>query len=101
MPDKQRNTLIGTTVGAGVGALIGSATGGGPAAIAVGAAIGGAAGGIIGYWAGPDACYYRNRRGEVWQVPCIDPRERSQACFVGRQPGGLRETYCPWDHRGV
>jgi hypothetical protein len=101
LPDQQRNTLIGTGVGAGIGALVGSATGGGPGAIAVGAAIGGAAGGIIGYYAGPDHCYFRNQRGEIWQVPCEDLRVRAKACFVGRQPGGLKEVDCPWDHRGV
>src|SRR5690348_9001320 len=70
MPDQQRNTLIGIGVGAGVGALIGSAVATGGGSIAAGAAIGGVTGGVIGSLIRPDACYFTNRRGELWQIPC-------------------------------
>jgi len=88
-PDRDRNIIAGATagatVGAGVGALIGHATGGPPAGWA-GAAIGAASGAVIGAAVGsvkPKGCHYRNTRGETWQVPCYDPREKTEACFVG------------------
>ena len=74
-PPEQRNALIGATLGAGVGAAIGSVTGGPPGAW-TGAAIGFAAGGLIGYIIRPEGCYFRNRRGELWQVPCEEARAR-------------------------
>jgi len=92
-PERDRNIMIGAGVGAGVGALIGSATGGPPGGWA-GAAIGAVSGGVIGSLVRHEACYIRNRRGELWQVPCHDPRIRSEACFVGNSPGGLSEVPC-------
>jgi hypothetical protein len=83
MPDLQRNTLFGTAAGIGVGAL-------------VGAAIGGATGGAIASLIRPPACYFRNKRGELWQVPCEDLRVRAEACFVGGTPVTLEEVACPW-----
>ena len=93
MPDRDRNILIGTGVGAGVGALIGSASSGPPGAWA-GAAIGAAAGGVVGSLIKDSACYIRNRRGEIWQVPCSDQRIRAEACFVGGSFGSLTEVPC-------
>jgi len=72
-PQRDRNALIGAGVGAGVGALIGSAAGG-PPAMWAGAAIGAVTGGVVGSLVKDQACYYRNKRGELWQVPCDDPR---------------------------
>ena len=97
-PDQQRNALIGAGVGAGVGALVGSATGGPPGAWA-GAAIGAATGGFIGYLIRPEGCYFRNSRGELWQVPCEEARTRAEACFVGRGPDGLEQVECPYLRR--
>jgi hypothetical protein len=99
MPDSQRSVLAGAAIGTGVGALVGSATGTGPAAIAVGAAIGGVTGGIIGASVGSQACYFRNKRGEIWRVPCEDTRIRAEACFVGGAVGGTEQVYCPWEKR--
>ena len=94
-PDLERNTLIGVGAGAGVGALVGLAAGG-PTAAWIGAAVGGAAGGVIGYLVRPDGCYFRNQRGELWQVPC-DPRiTGSVTCYVGNEISGLREIRCPY-----
>ena len=92
-PERDRNIAIGAGVGAGVGALIGSAAGGPPAAWA-GAAIGAVSGGIVGSLVRREACYYRNKRGELWQVPCEDPRVRAQACFVSGASGTLEEVDC-------
>ena len=92
-PEQDRNILIGAGVGAGVGALIGSASGGPPGGWA-GAAVGAAAGGVVGALVKGNACYFRNKRGELWQVPCEDPRVRSEACFVGSAIGGLSEVPC-------
>lgn len=98
MPDHQRNSILAAGIGAGAGALIGAATGAGPVAIAVGAAAGGTAGGIIAAYAGPQGCFFRNKRGELWKVPCNDPRIKAEGCFVG-SPGSLEEVYCPWQHK--
>lgn len=94
MPDQDRNILAGATVGAGVGALIGSASGGPPGGWA-GAAIGAAAGGAVGSLIKDNACYIRNRRGEIWQVPCEDQRIRATGCLVGSFSGTLNEVPCP------
>jgi hypothetical protein len=94
---QQRNALIGAGVGAGVGALIGSATGGPPGAWA-GAAIGAATGGVVGYLIRPEGCYFRNRRGELWQVPCEEARG-AEGCFYGRAPDGLEQVECPYLRR--
>ena len=94
MPDQDRTILAGATVGAGVGALIGSASGGPPGGWA-GAAIGAAAGGVVGSLIKDNACYIRNRRGEIWRVPCTDQRVRAKACFVGTAPSTLTEVPCP------
>ena len=95
MPDRDRNTLIGAGVGAGVGAAIGSASSG-PAGTLAGAAIGAVTGGVVGYIITPEACYFRNKRGEIWQVPCEDRRVRAAACFVGHAPYDLRQVPCPY-----
>jgi len=95
MPDRDRNTLIGAGVGAGVGALIGSAVGG-PAGTAVGATIGGTTGGVVGYLIRPEGCYFRNKRGELWQVPCEDRVVRSEACFAGHRHGELQQVSCQY-----
>ena len=94
MPDQDRVILAGAAVGAGVGALIGSASGGPPGGWA-GAAIGAAAGGAVGALIKDNACYIRNRRGEIWRVPCTDQRVRAAACFVGTAPHTLTEVSCP------
>ncbi len=105
LPDYQRQALIGAGLGAGAGALIGAsivggaAAAGGPAAIAIGAAVGGAAGGIIAANLGKPACYFRNKRGEIWMVPCEDERIRREACFVGHPVAGVEQVYCPWEKR--
>ena len=94
MPDRDRNGLAGAAVGAGVGALIGSASAGPPGGWA-GAAIGAAAGGVVGTLIKDNACYIRNRRGEIWQVPCEDQRIRATGCFVGGFSGTLNAVPCP------
>jgi uncharacterized protein YcfJ len=93
VPERDRNILVGAGVGAGVGALIGSASAGPPGGWA-GAAIGAVSGGVIGSLIRRDACYIRNRRGEVWQVPCEDPRIRSEACFVGDSSSNISQVPC-------
>jgi len=90
----ERNVFIGAGLGAGVGALIGSATGG-PAGAGIGAAIGGAAGGTISFLIRPDRCFIRNRRGELWQVPCHGRPVRASTCYVGNDVSGLRRVPCP------
>jgi hypothetical protein len=94
MPDETRNVLIGIGVGAGVGALIGSAVATGGGSIAAGAAIGGATGGVIGSLIKPNACYFTNRQGELWQNPCGHVPKGAVACFYGRAPGWLEEVDC-------
>ena len=81
MPDQQRIAAMSAGAGAATGAAIGAAGGGGVGAIA-GAAAGAAAGDMVGYFIKPGGCYFRNRRGEVWRVPCQDRRVLlSEACF--------------------
>jgi hypothetical protein len=94
VPERDRNTAMGILAGAGVGAAIGTATSG-PTGTWVGAAIGGAAGGLVGYLIRPDGCFYRNRRGELWQVPCEGKFVGNAACYVGNDIGGLRQVPCP------
>lgn len=91
-PERERNMLIGAGVGAGVGALIGSASG--PPGMWTGAVIGAASGGVIGYFVKNNACYFRNKRGEVWQVACEDPRVKAEGCFVGNSTSNLSEVPC-------
>ena len=95
MPDRDRNTLFGAGVGAGVGAAVGSASGG-PAGTLAGAAIGAVTGGVVGHIITPEACYFRNKLGEIWQVPCEDRRVRAAACFVGHAPDNLRQVPCTY-----
>ena len=97
-PPEQRNALIGATLGAGVGAAIGTAAGG-PTGTWAGAAAGAVVGGIIGYVIRPEGCYYRNKRGELWQVPCDEARSRAEACFRGRGPDGVEQVECPYMRR--
>jgi YMGG-like Gly-zipper len=92
LPERESNILIGTGVGAGVGALIGSTYG--PQGGWTGAAIGGAVGGLIGSVIRPGACYFRNRRGEIWQIPCEYPDTKPTACFVSGWFGWRREVPC-------
>ena len=89
-PDRDRNALIGAGVGAGIGAAIGSTSGN----LLTGVAIGAVTGGVVGYIITPEACYFRNSRGEIWQVPCEDRRIRAAACFVGHAPYDLRQVSC-------
>jgi hypothetical protein len=95
MPDQQKRALIGVGIGAGIGALVGSAVASGPGAIAVGAVVGSAAGGIIAAYAKPEGCFFRNKRGELWQVPCSYAPRGPAACFIGRAPDGLQKIDCP------
>jgi len=97
-PDRDRQALVGAGVGAGVGALVGSATSG-PTGLWAGAAIGAVTGGVIGALVKPQACYYRNMSGELWQVPCTDQRVRYEACFVSDPLGGMSEMPCPTPNR--
>ena len=90
MPDRDRNALIGAGVGAGVGAAIGSTHGN----LLAGIAIGAVTGGVIGYIVTPEACYFRNNLGEIWQVPCEDRRIRAAACFIGHAPYNLQQVSC-------
>ena len=97
-PPEQRNALLGATVGAGVGAAIGAAAGG-PVGGWTGAAVGAGVGGIVGYLIRPEGCYFQNRRGELWQVPCDEARARGMACFRGRGPDGVEQVECPYMRR--
>ena len=92
-PDRDRNIAIGVLAGAAVGAAIAS---GGGSSVLTGAAIGGATGGVIGALIRDPACYVRNRRGEIWQVPCM-PRARYayNTCYVGTSVSSLTEVDCP------
>jgi hypothetical protein len=92
-PDQTRYMLGGAAVGAGIGAVIGTASAGPPGGWA-GAGIGAAAGGAIGAIIKDQACYIRNRQGEIWQVPCTDNRVMAKACFVGNAFGALTEVPC-------
>jgi YMGG-like Gly-zipper len=92
-PERDRNMMIGAGVGAGVGALIGSASGG-PPGMWAGAAVGAVSGGVVGSLVRREACYFRNRRGEVWQVPCDNTRIKADACFVGNAPFNASQIPC-------
>jgi hypothetical protein len=94
MPYEQRNTLIGFGLGAGTGALVASAVATGGGSIAAGAIIGAATGATIGSLIKPDACYFSNRRGELWQIPCGFRPASAVACFYGRGPGSVVEIDC-------
>ncbi len=100
MPERDRNTIMGSLAGAGVGAVVGHAVGG-PATGWLGAAVGSAAGGIIGYLIRPDGCFVQNSRGELWQVPCDDLPVRTAGCYIGNDIRGLHEVDCPsrWGRR--
>jgi hypothetical protein len=93
VPQRDRNIMAGAAIGAGVGALVGSASGGVPGRWA-GAAIGTVSGGAIASLIPHDGCYIRNKQGEVWQVPCGDPRFRSEACFVDGAPNNISRVSC-------
>jgi hypothetical protein len=60
----------------------------------VGAAVGGAVGGTIAYFIRPEGCFYRNRRGEFWQVPCEDKIVGRPACFIGNDVIGYEPVDC-------
>ena len=92
--DFDRQVFFGTLLGAGFGAAVGTA--GGPAGTAIGAAVGAGAGGAVAFLMRPDGCFIRNRRGELWQVPCRGPIVRgASACFVGSEVRGLQQVACP------
>lgn len=95
MPDRDRNMLLGFAAGAGAGALIASAVATGGGSIAAGAAIGGVTGGVIGSMIKPDACYFTNRRGELWQIPCGYHPVAATACYYGKGPYMLEHVECP------
>ena len=90
-PERDRNIALGIGVGAGAGALIGSAAAG-PTGVWPGAAIGAATGGLIGALIRNEACYWRNKQGELWQVPCEGPRANLHGCFIG--PDGATQGAC-------
>lgn len=92
-PQRDRNILAGAGIGAGIGALVGSASGGPPGGWA-GAAIGAASGGAIASLIPHEGCYIRNKRGEVWQVPCGNPRFRSERCYVDHAPSNISQVAC-------
>jgi hypothetical protein len=95
MPERDRAYVVGTTVGAGVGAVVGSATAGPPGGW-IGAGIGGATGGAVAAIVRPDACYVRNRRGELWQVPCEGRQARlAEVCYVSGWFGSMEPVPCP------
>lgn len=95
---RDRAILAGAGIGAGVGAVIGSASAGPPGGWA-GAAIGGVTGGVIGSMIQPEACYFSNRRGELWQVSCHETSYPPGRCFVGSRYGSLQEVSCPYRRR--
>jgi hypothetical protein len=90
-PERDRNIALGIGVGAGAGALIGSAAAG-PTGVWPGAAIGAATGGLIGALIRNEACYWRNKQGELWQVPCEGPSAKLHGCFIG--PDGTTQGEC-------
>jgi hypothetical protein len=90
MTEQDRRTWFGAGAGAGAGALIGSAAGG----PLVGAAVGGAVGGTIAYFIRPEGCFYRNRRGEFWQVPCEDKIIGRPTCYIGNDVKGYEPVDC-------
>ena len=100
LPERDRNTILGSAAGAGVGGLVGWMVGG-PATGWVGAAVGSAAGGMIGYLIRPEGCFVENARGETWQVACDDLPVRATGCYVGNDIRGLHEVQCPprWQNR--
>lgn len=92
--DFDRQVFMGTLLGAGLGAAVGTA--GGPAGTWIGAAVGAGAGGAVAFLMRPDGCFIRNRRGELWQVPCRGAIVRgASACFVGNEVRGLQQVACP------
>jgi uncharacterized protein YcfJ len=90
-PERDRNIAFGIGIGAGAGALIGSAAAG-PTGVWPGAAIGAATGGLIGSLIKNEACYWRNKQGELWQVPCEGTNLKSRGCFIG--PDGATRGAC-------
>jgi hypothetical protein len=90
LAERDRNVILGAGAGAGAGALIGSAAG----SPLIGAAVGGAVGGTIAYFIRPEGCFYRNHRGEFWQVPCEDKLVGHPACFIGNDLYGYEQVDC-------
>jgi hypothetical protein len=90
MTERDTVILMGTSAGAGAGALIGTAAGG----PLLGAAVGGAVGGTIAYFIRPDGCFYRNRQGEFWQVPCEQKLIGRPACYIGNEMKGYEQVDC-------
>jgi hypothetical protein len=43
----------------------------------------------------PDGCYFQNKRGELWQVPCEPRRVTPEACFISKG-GNLEQVPCPF-----
>jgi osmotically inducible lipoprotein OsmB len=92
MTERDRNAFFGAGVGAGTGALVTAVSGGN---VILGAAVGGAVGGTIAYFMTPEGCFYRNARGEFWQVPCEERIVGRPACFVGNDIVGYEAVDCP------
>ena len=80
-PDQQKIAVLSAGGGAAAGALVGAAAAG-PTGAVIGAGAGGVAGGMVGYLVTPKGCYFRNKRGELWRVPCKDRRVMAAACFT-------------------
>lgn len=96
MSDHNRQVLLGVLAGAGAGALIAAAAASGGGPIVVGAVVGGASGGVIASLIRPNHCYFVNRRGELWQIPCehTPTTAVARACFYGTGPGMLEQIDC-------
>ncbi len=91
MTERDSVIFMGAGAGAGAGALIGTAATGNPL---VGAVVGGAVGGTIAYFIRPEGCFYRNREGEFWQVPCEDKLVGRPACYIGNEMMGYEQVDC-------
>ena len=94
MSDYNRQVLTGVLAGAGAGALIASAAATGGGTIVVASVVGGTSGGVIASMIRPHHCYFVNRRGELWQIPCEHMPAVAQACFYGAGPGLLDPIDC-------
>jgi osmotically inducible lipoprotein OsmB len=96
MTDRDSKAFWGAAAGAGAGALVATAATGGN--VLIGAAVGGAVGGTISYFIRPEGCFYRNARGEFWQVPCDQRIVGRPACFIGNDIVGYEPVDCPRRH---
>jgi hypothetical protein len=94
-----QQVLLGVLAGAGAGALIAAAAASGGGPIVVAAVAGGAGGGVIASFIRPNNCYFVNKRGELWQIPCEQQPASAMACFYGSGPGMLTQIDCPHGDR--